>query len=98
MLQPAEEPTQEQFFWQELWPVGNTCWSSVFLKDCMLLNGPMLEQFLEELQPIETAVGAVHEGLYSWEELHTGAREKCEEGVAEKNCNELSVISIPHPT
>jgi len=29
------EPTQEQVFCQELWPVGDRLWSSPFL-DCML--------------------------------------------------------------
>ena len=42
----AEEPTQEQVFSQDLWPLGDPRWSSLFLKDCNPWEGPMLEQFL----------------------------------------------------
>ena len=30
----GEESTLEQFFRQELWPRGDSRWSSLFLKDC----------------------------------------------------------------
>jgi len=43
----GEEPTQEQVFWQEPWPMGDPQWSSPFLKDCTLLKVPMLEQFMK---------------------------------------------------
>jgi len=39
-------------------PVGNPCWSSLFLKDCILWQGPTLEQFMGR-----THVGAVCGGL-----------------------------------
>ncbi|GAB0183574.1 zinc finger and BTB domain-containing protein 5 [Grus japonensis] len=43
----GEDPTQEQVFWQDTWPMGDPCWSSPFLKDCTPWKGPMLEQFVK---------------------------------------------------
>jgi len=44
----GENPTQEQVFWQDLWPVGDPRWSSPFLKDCTLWKGSNVEQFVED--------------------------------------------------
>ncbi|PKU44432.1 hypothetical protein llap_5264 [Limosa lapponica baueri] len=41
------EPMQEQAFWQELCPIGDPHWSSMFLKDCTLWKRAILEQFLK---------------------------------------------------
>lgn len=43
----GEELMQEHLFWQELKPMGNPHWSSLFLKDCAPWEGPMLEQFMK---------------------------------------------------
>ena len=42
-----EEPTLEQVYWQDCDPMRDPCWSSLFLKDCTLWEGPMLEQFMK---------------------------------------------------
>jgi len=34
-------------------PVADSCWSSLFLKDCTLWKGPMLEQFMKNCSPWE---------------------------------------------
>ncbi|KAK4829526.1 hypothetical protein QYF61_005165 [Mycteria americana] len=60
----------EQVFWYELWPM-DPHWSSLFLKDCTLRKGPMLEQFLKNFSPMGgTHDGAVHEGLYPMDVLN----------------------------
>lgn len=52
----GQEPPKEQVFWQELQPVGDSSWSSLLLKNCTPWKGPMLTQFLKELQPTEGTV------------------------------------------
>lgn len=42
------EPMNEQFSWQELWPVRDLLWSSLFLKDRTLWKGATLEQTEED--------------------------------------------------
>lgn len=39
---------QEQLFCQELWPMGDSQWSSLFLKDCTPWIGPALEKVLQK--------------------------------------------------
>lgn len=41
------EPMQEEAFCQELCPIGDPHWSSLFQKDCTLWRRPILEQFLK---------------------------------------------------
>jgi len=48
-------------------PIGDPHWSSLFLKDCTLWEGSMLEQAMENRLP--------------WVGSHTGAREECEESL-----------------
>jgi len=43
----GEKPMKVQVFWQALWPVGDPCWNSLFLKDCTLWKGSTLQQFVE---------------------------------------------------
>ena len=38
---------QEQVFGQALWPLGDPCWSSPFLKDSTLWKASTVEQFVE---------------------------------------------------
>jgi len=45
--------------------VGNLCWSSLFLKDCTMWKGPMLEKFMED--------------CVLWEGPHAGVGAECEE-------------------
>lgn len=49
-MQKAAAPrecTMQQVFWQELWPLEDLHWSSMFLTDSTPWKGPMLEQFLK---------------------------------------------------
>ena len=94
----GEEPTQEQVFWQELWPVGDPHWSSLFLMDCTPWRGPMLEQFLKNYSPSEGSNPEPFMKDYIlWEGPHPGAREQLEEeGAAERSCCGLTRIPIPH--
>jgi len=45
--------------------MGDPHWSSLFLKDCTLWEGPTLEQFMED--------------CVLWEGPHAGAGAECEE-------------------
>lgn len=49
----GQEPTKEEVLRQELQPVGGPCWSSLLLKNWAPWKGPMLTQFLKELQSME---------------------------------------------
>jgi len=60
-----EEPTLEQVCCQDLLYVGDQRWSSLFLKDCTLWEGPTLEQFMENCS--------------LWEGPHAGAGAEYEE-------------------
>ena len=48
-LQPMENPMPEQVDVPKggCDPMGDPCWSSLFLKDCILWKGPMLEPFMK---------------------------------------------------
>jgi len=64
--------------------MGDPHWSSLFVKDCTLWKGLMLEQSMEDCPP--------------WEGPHAGAGEEREkEEVAETTCDELTAASIPCP-
>ncbi|GAB0178075.1 EH domain-containing protein 4 [Grus japonensis] len=77
-----EEPTPEQVCWQD--PMVEPRWSSLFLRDSTLWEGPMLDKFVENCLP--------------WVGPHAEAGDKCDkEGVAKTMCDELAAISIPHP-
>jgi len=54
-------------------PVGDPCWSSLFLKDCALWEGPTLGQFMESCLP--------------WEGPQAGAGAEREEEGAAKTCD-----------
>lgn len=41
-VQPTEL-TAEQVCWQHLWAMGDPCWRSLFLEDCTLWKGSMLD-------------------------------------------------------
>ena len=90
---------QEQVFQQELWPVKDPGWSSLFLRDCTSRKGPKLYQFLKNSSLWEGPMleQFVKDCLLQ-EGPHTGAGKQCEEeGVAEMKCYELTTTPIPHP-
>ncbi|KAK4827992.1 hypothetical protein QYF61_022694 [Mycteria americana] len=80
-------------------PAGDSHWSSLFLKDCTLCKGSMLEQFLKNCSPWEgLMLEKFVEDCLLWEGPHAGAVEEHEEeGAAEATCNELTTASIPCP-
>jgi len=62
-------------------PVGDPHWSSLFLKDCTLWEGPMLERFMDD--------------CLQWMRPHSPLLLQCEEeGAAETTCDELT--TTPH--
>jgi len=72
-------------------------WSSLFLKDYTLPEGPTLEQFVKSCSPQEGLTLKFTENYLQCEGPHTGPGEECEEeGVAETMCDELTTIPIPH--
>ncbi|GAB0207522.1 hypothetical protein GRJ2_003217900 [Grus japonensis] len=99
-----QDPVETSPCWSRL--SGTTCgltgdsrWSSLFLKDCTLWKGPMLEQFVKNCSLWEgpTLKKSVKDCL-PWVGPHAGAGEECEkEGVAERSHNELTTSPIPHP-
>jgi len=69
--------------------MGTLRWSSLFLKDCIPVEGTTLEQFVENCLLYEgphAAVGA---------ECEESSPE--EEGAAETTCDVLTATSIPWP-
>jgi len=63
--------------------MGDPCWSSLFLKDCMPWNGPTLEQFVQ--------------GHLPWDRLHTTAGEQHEKQVgAQLKSDGLITTLIAH--
>lgn len=80
----GEEPMQEQVFWQELWPVRDPHWTSLFLRDYSPWKGSTLEKFMKHCSP--------------WEGPYAGEGEQHEEeGEAEIKCYELTTTSISCP-
>ncbi|KAK4829093.1 hypothetical protein QYF61_002044 [Mycteria americana] len=75
-LQPMEDPMPKT-----CGPAEDPRWSSLFLKDCTLWKGPMLEKFVKDSLP--------------WVRPHTGAGgEREEEGAAETRHDELTITPI----
>jgi len=61
-------------------PVEDLCGSSLFLKNCTLWKGPILEQFVKNCSPWEgLTLEKFTEECHPWEGPHTGAGEECEE-------------------
>jgi len=79
--------------------VGHPHWSSLFLKDCTLWKGLMLEQFIKSCNPWEgLTLQKLVEDCLPWEGPHAGPREKHEEeGAAETTCDELTATPFPVP-
>lgn len=68
------ECTMQQVLWQELWPLEDLHWSSLFLMDYTPWKGPLLEQFLKNCIQWDSG----------WSTLWRGAgEEREEEGAAE---------------
>jgi len=80
-------------------PMGDPCWSSLFLKDCTPWEGPTLEQFMKNCSLWEGAMlEKFVEDCLPWEGHHTGARDEWEEErAAETMCGELTANPIPSP-
>ena len=72
-------------------------WSSVFLKDCTLWKGRMLEQFVKNCSTKEgPTLEKFMEDCFLWEGPHAGAgEENKEEGAAEMTCDALTATPIP---
>jgi len=61
-------------------PVGDPCWSSLFLKDCTPWEGPTLGQFMKSCSPWEgLTLEKFVENCLPCKGPHTGAGEDCEE-------------------
>ncbi|PKU45537.1 suppression of tumorigenicity 5 protein isoform x4 [Limosa lapponica baueri] len=61
-------------------PVGDPHWTSLFLKDCTLWKGPMLEQFIKNCTPWEgVMLEKFMKDCLLWDGPHPGAGEECEE-------------------
>ena len=58
--------------------MGDPHWSSLFLKDCTLWKGPMLEQLMKNCSLWEESENFMEDCLL-WEGPHAGAGEECEE-------------------
>lgn len=91
------EPMQEYIFCQELWALGDQCWSSPFLKDCMLWEEIKVDQVLKNSSPRERLMlKQLMKGCISWEGPQAGLGKECKnEGAAETKCYELTTAHIP---
>ncbi|KAK4826180.1 hypothetical protein QYF61_006042 [Mycteria americana] len=90
-------PCWSRFVGRACDPVEDPCWSSLFLKDCTLWKGPMLEQFVKNCSPWEELMlEKFVEDCLLWEGSHAGAGEESEgEGTAETMCDELIATAVP---
>lgn len=62
---------------------------SVFLKDCTLREGPMLEQFVNNCSLWEAQIlQKIVEDCLPWQGPHAEAREKCEESSPSRSGKE----------
>ncbi|KAK4817118.1 hypothetical protein QYF61_027981 [Mycteria americana] len=98
--QPVERsPCRSRFSGRTCDPVGDPCGSSLFLKDCTLWKGPMLEQFLKNCSVWEgPMLEKFMKDCLPWEGPHAVAGEETEEEEgAETTCDELTATPIPHP-
>jgi len=60
--------------------MADPCWSSLFLKDCSLWEGPTLGQFVKNCSPWEgPTLEQFVENCLPWEGPHAGAGAECEE-------------------
>jgi len=56
-------------------PMGKPCWSSLFLKGCILWKGPMLEKFMMNCNPWEgLTLEKFVENCLPWEGPHAEPR------------------------
>jgi len=70
-------------------PVGDPSWSSLFLKDCTLWEGPMLGHFMKNC--------SLWEGLTLEQGRSVRSPPPEEEGVAETTSGELTATPMPCP-
>ena len=92
-------PRQSRFAGRTCDPVGDSLWSSLFLKDCTPREEPMLQKFVKNCSTWEGLVlEKFTENCPPWEGPQAGAGEECEqEGIAETMLDELTAAPIPHP-
>lgn len=75
---PRHAVTLWKVYWQDLWPMGDPCWSSLLLRGCTLLEGTHTGAGSEELQPLGRT-SSWRKDCLLWEGPHIGAVEECEE-------------------
>lgn len=63
--------------WQDLWPMRDPCWNSLFLKDCTVWKGPTL-QSLTALCGKDSCKSSCRNYCLLWDGPHTRAGEECE--------------------
>lgn len=92
------EPMQEYIFCQVLWALGDQCWSSPSLKDCILWKELKLEQVLKKSGPRERLMlKQLMKDCISWEgpQAGLGKESSKDTGAAETKCYELTIAHIP---
>jgi len=97
---PTERrPSWSRFAGRTCEPMGDPCWSSLFLKDCSPWKGLMLELLMKNCRLWEVfMLEKFMEDCLLREGPHPGAEEESEEeGVAKTTCDELTATPIPHP-
>ncbi|KAK4828553.1 hypothetical protein QYF61_027522 [Mycteria americana] len=85
LLAGPVDPGREESSGRTCDPVGDPCWSSLFLKDCTPWKGPMLEQSMKNCSLCEGPIlEKFMEDYLPWVGSHAGAGGECkEEGAAE---------------
>jgi len=78
--------------------VGNACFSSGFLKDCILWKGPTLKKFLKNCGSWEgSMLEKFMKGCIPWEGHLAQAGEEHEKEGASETRDELAANPTPHP-
>jgi len=73
-------PCRSRFAGRACDPAGDPRWSSLFLKDCTLWEGPTLGRFVKSCSPREgLTLENFVENCLPWEGPHAGAGAECEE-------------------
>lgn len=95
--QPTESP---RIFCEELWALGDLCWSTPFLKDCMLRNELKLEQVLKNNSSKEKLMlKQLTKDCILWEGPQAGPGKECkDEGEVETKCYELITAHTAWPS
>jgi len=99
---PVGSPHRSKFAGRACEPMGDTCWSSLFLKDCTPWKGPTLGQFYNSCTRAKDPQWKSLWRTVSRErdptlEQPQSVRSPCPEGqgAAETTCDELTAAPIP---